>query len=181
MKIAITTVSKEGFGDSAAFESRFVRFKKALEQAKAEGVQLLCLPGGYFCVNSETKLGEAESLIVQEAKRAGVAVALGIDYSQEKEFRTKKKVSPDTEHLVRTQALPSFVVTWTPEQDKQSWRQRSVNSTDQWCVSEEDCKRPQTLRVSGKEIEILSCGELFNERIRNSIVARRPIAVADLS
>jgi hypothetical protein len=180
MKIAITTVSKDGFGDSTAFESRFERFKEALEQVRGEGVQLLCLPGGYFCVKSEAELKEAKSRIVQEAKRAGIAVAVGIDCSQEKNSNKKQTTSPDTEHLVRTQTLPSFVATWSPKHEH-IWRQRSVNSKDQWCVPEKVCKRPQTLHVSGKKIEILACGELFNERIRNSIVAGHPSAVVDLS
>ena len=172
MKIATTTVSREGFGDSAAFESRFAAYLEALEKAKANGHQLLCLPGGYFCVGSEAEVEAAKSRIVQEAKRTGIAVAVGIDYPP---------TNPDTDYLVQTRALTSFAVTWSPEQDEPSWRQRSTNSKNQKFPSGEICAQPQTLLVAGKEIEILSCGELFNERIRNSVIARHPDAVVDLS
>jgi hypothetical protein len=174
MKIATSTVSCEGFGDSAAFESRFAAFKEALEKAKGEGVQLLCLPGGYFCAKPGAEFKKAKNRIVQEAKRTGIAVAVGIDYPQGKRKKFKKNKTPRS-------MRPSFAVTWNPQQRERSWRQRSMNSEDQWCVSEEDCRRPQTLTVSGRRIEILACGELFNERIRKSIIERHPRAVVDLS
>jgi hypothetical protein len=129
------------------------------------------LPGGYFWVKSGAKFSEAESQIVREAKRTGIAVAIGIDYSQKKQSK-KKTRSPNIEYLVQTQALPSFAVTWSPDQGAQIWRQRSVSTKDQRFVSEKEYARPQTLHVSGSDIEILSCGELFNERIRNSVIGR---------
>jgi hypothetical protein len=172
MKMATTTVSRKGFGDSVAFESRFAVYEEALQKGKAAGVQLPCLPGGYFCVESEAGVEKAKSRIVQAARTNGIAVAVGIDCPQ---------TNPNTDYLVQTRALTSFAVTWSPEQDDQVWRQRSVNSKDQFYVSDEDCGRRQTLRVAGKEIEVLSCGELFNKRIRNSIIARHPSAVIDLS
>lgn len=169
MKIAITTVSNKG-----TFESRFAAFKKALEQAKGQGVDLLCLPGGYFCVKSDAELKRAENRIVQQAKRTGIAIAVGIDRSPSRKPAKKKTRSNTNYH--------SFASAWRPRQRYiKSWPQRSVNSEDQWDVSEEDCKRPQTLPVSGKEIEILACGELFNECIRNCVADRHPDAVVDLS
>ena len=181
MKIGTTTVSCEGYGDSAAFESRFAAFQEALEKAKGEGCELLCLPGGYFCVDSDAAFKEAKSRIVREAKRTGIAVAVGIDYSQAKQSKKKKTTGPNTEYLVRKQALPSFSLTWSPQEDERSWRQRSVTSRDQWLVSDEACAQLQTVRVSGENTEILTCGELFNERIRNSVISRHPSALIDLS
>jgi hypothetical protein len=181
MKIATSTVSYEGYGDSAAFESQFAAFKEALEKAKREGVQLLCLPGGYFWVKSDAEFKNAQNRVVQEARRTGIAIAVGIDYSQTEKSKKEKTRSPSSESLVRTKALPSFAVAWSPRQHKKSWRQRSVNSKDQRLVSEQDCKKPQVLRVSGRPIEILTCGELFNECIRDSIIARHPSAVVGLS
>jgi hypothetical protein len=180
MKIGTTTVSCEGYGDSAAFESRFVAFQETLEKAKGEGCDLLCLPGGYFCVDSDLAFEEATTRIVREAKRRGIALAVGIDYSQAKQSN-KKKTTGTTEDLVRKQALPSFSLTWSPQQHERRWRQRSVTSRDQWLVSDEACAQSQTLRVSGENTEILTCGELFNERIRNSVVSRHPSALIDLS
>jgi hypothetical protein len=180
MRIATTTVSYEGYGDSAAFESLFAAFKEALENAKGERVQVLCLPGGYFWVKSKAEFKRAQSRIVEEARRARIAVAVGMDYSQRKKSK-KKTRSPDTEYLVHTQTLPSFALAWSPRQYRQIWRQRSVNSQDQRLVHEENCRRPQTLRVSGRKIEILTCGELFNKCIRESIIERHPRAVVDLS
>jgi len=181
MKIVTTTVSKDGYRDPTAFEFRFAAFKEALELAKGEGIQLLCLPGGYFCVASDAEREKAESQIVEAAKAAGIAVAVGIDCSQQKLPNKGKATTPDTSFLVQTKALPSFAMTWSPQQEKQIWRQRSTTGRDQRLVSDEDCVRPQTLRVSGENIEILACGELFNERIRNSIIAGHPDAVVDLS
>jgi hypothetical protein len=169
MKIVTTTVSKEGF----ALKSRFAAFKEALEKAKNEGVQLLCLPGGYFCVKSETEFKHAESRIVQEAKSAGIAVAVGIDRFQGAKSKKKKGTPiPYTE--------PSFVVTWSPQQRKQRWRQRSSTRKDQRFISDKDCARSQTLSVSGRKVEILACGEIFNKRIRNNIIDRHPFALIDL-
>ena len=171
MRIAITTVSKEGI----TLDSRFAAFKEALKTAKSEEVQLLCLPGGYFCAKSEAQVKKTESRVVQEAKRAGVAVAVGIDRSQ-RETPKKQKASRSSSQY------QSFAVAWSPRQHKpERWPQRSSNTTNQWSVSDEDCKRPQTLPVAGEGIEVLACGELFNERIRNSVIARHPYAVVDLS
>jgi hypothetical protein len=174
MKIATTSVSKDG----SAFESRFEAFKEALEWAKGKGVQLLCLPGGYFQAKSKAEMEKIERGIVQEAKCARIAVAVGIDSSQGRKSKKKNK-----NKAPRPYTEPSFAVTWSPQQRKQRWRQRSSTSKDQRFPSDEVCARPQTLAVAGKEIEVLACGELFNKRIRDSIIGRqrRPEALVDLS
>ncbi|MGD0545525.1 MAG: hypothetical protein ABSB65_14040 [Candidatus Acidiferrales bacterium] len=169
MKIATTTVSKEGSSDA-----RFAAFKEALERAKREEARLLCLPGGYFCVRSDSERKKVESRIVQAAKQAGVAVALGIDRSKGRRTNKKKTSKSNTDYQ-------SFAIAWSRLQKPETWPQRSSNTTDQWDVPEKDCNRPQTLSVAGKRIEVLACGELFNERIRNSIIDRHPDAVVDLS
>jgi hypothetical protein len=176
MKIATTTVSKEGFGDPTAFESRFAAFKEALEKAKEQGVHLLCLPGGYFCVKSDGERKNAESRIVQAAKQARVAVAIGIDRSQGRKSKKRKFSKSNIQYQ-------SFAVAWSPRQRKlKSWPQRSSDTTDQRDVPEKDCKRSQTLSVAGKRFEVLACGELFNERIKESVIEeRKPYALVDLS
>jgi hypothetical protein len=175
MRIATNTVSKEGFGDPTAFESRFAAFKEALEKAKEQGVQLLCLPGGYFCVKSDAEHKRAESRIVQAAKPTGVAVAIGIDRSQGRKSKKKKSSKSNIQYQ-------SFALAWSPRQQKpETWPQRSSDTTDQWDVPDKDCKRSQTFPVAGKRIEVLACGELFNQRIKKSVVKRKPSALVDLS
>lgn len=182
MKIATSTVSRNGFGNPAYFEANLQALRKLLAEAKGKGVQLVCLPGGYFSVNSEAQLNEAANRIVAEARKEKIAVAVGIDCVDGQNANKKNKGGTDIDSLVRKEKLPSFAVAWTPQQGKiEKWRQRSTTSKNQSFAPAKSCARPQALRVAGKRIEILMCGDLFNKLIRKAVRDRQPTALVDLS
>jgi hypothetical protein len=174
VRVATSTVSRHGYQKPTHFDESLRTLTDLLSVAKIGGVQLACLPAGYFCIKSESGLNEAKNRIVSEARTAQIAIAVGIDCVE--------RQSTDIDTLVRTQSLPSFGLAWCPEEDKiNEWRQRSTTSSNQWDVPESVCERSQTFRVADKEVEILMCGELFNERIRKAVTRRRPFAIVDLS
>jgi hypothetical protein len=184
MRIATSTVSFDGYRNpaTASFEATLETLRETLDEAKHKGVQLLCLPGGYFTVKSEAQLKKAAKRIVAEARKAHIAVAVGVDCADKQSTKRKSKRQPNRDNLIRKGKLPLFAVAWSPEQSKQeTWRQRSVTSKDQWLAPAKSCSEPRTLRVAGKKIEILMCGELFNERIRDGVIRRKPTALVDLS
>lgn len=182
MKIATSTVSREGYGDFSKFRLRWEAFKTALRDSKSKGVELLCLPGGYFGVISPAQFETVENDITREAEKERISVAVGIDCTEGHSSGRKTKARPDWDRLVKLEKLPSFAALWAPKQQV-SWRQRSVTRRDQWLAPEKACRRSQTLLISDKRIEIITCGDIFNKRIQDAILTRSPKlnAVVDLS
>ena len=175
MKLATTTVSLEGYGTAAGNEPRLAALRTAIREVSNEGVDLLCLPGGYLSAKSMTHLNELSEELAQEAKRSNLALAVGIDVD-------KKNLMQDWTTQIRKGTLPWFAVCWNSVGGNFLWRQRSVRSIDQWEAPEQACSQERTLYVGKARIEILMCGEIFSQRIRESIVSRKPAvnAVVDL-
>jgi len=153
------------------------------------GVELVTLPGGFFVARSSAERDALAKRISSEAARRGIAVAVGIDVKQEQQSvkgQGKKLTATDKkrhEKVIREQTLPSFVVCWSRQSRSHCWRQRSTSSKDQVCVPAQACVRKQSILVNNRSVEVLACGEIFNERIRKAIIDRRPRvkAVVDLA
>jgi hypothetical protein len=199
MKIAISTVTLDGYNDarntpldpeviSDVLNHRLAVYEQALKSAEAAAVDLLCLPGGYFFilpeVSSEIKepcadknLKALEIQIVQLAKKYQVGIAVGIDLSP-------KNLLRDHTACVRAGMLSWCSFSWSPSENIfHCWNQRSTTNADQRDCPDELCLRVQNVNINEQKIEILTCGELFNQRIRAAIVCRsnKPIAIIDLA
>lgn len=171
MLLAIATVTRHAKGDE-----RDRVFLQALREANRKGVELLVFPGGYFRTSSVRGVCDKASVIASQAKRYKIAVAVGVDADPKKSSTkgTGKKVGKSSEERIKRQTLSSFVVSWSSESGKRYWRQRSTTSKDQKLAPDKACARTQEIKVSDRRAEILSCGEIFNERIKDAIVNRTP-------
>src|ERR1019366_9099072 len=165
--LAISTVSRHTKEDQ-----RDRVFPQALKEASRKGVELLALPGGYFRISSASKMQGKASVIASLAKKNKVAVAVGVDVSPKKTSGKGKSIKGgmSVAERIRRQALRSFVICWSSESGTKYWRQRSITGKDQAYAPDEACERIQEIRVTDRRVEILSCGEIFNQRIKDAIV-----------
>jgi len=150
MKIATCTVSLDGFGDPSGAGERIRLFSEVLNEARRLHVDLLCLPGGYLRAKTFSEKDKFSHVIHNEAKKYKIAIAMGIDVPK------------------------SFAICWSPNEDiLYSWQQRSSTRIDQWNCPAVVCAETRTLPVLNGRVEVLICGEIFNERIRNNILSRK--------
>lgn len=164
MRLATSTVSWEGYREPTSNNERLKVLPHLLGRLSSIGVELLCLPAGYCCVQSRKSLNELSNRIAGIAAREDIALAVGIDLVKQQRKQRRKQDQAE-----------AFSVAWSPDEGRtEPWDQRSVDSEDQWDVSDLLCNRAQTLRVGVARIEILTCGEIFNSRIRGAVLARRP-------
>ena len=176
MKIATCTVSLEGYEDPGWNNTRLAVLSDVFVASRALQVDLLCLPAGYLTVDSTLEIERISKTIREEAKKHRIAVAVGIDAKNSGLFQKGKEPNAHS-------SLPYFAVCWTPNQDVlHIWQQRSASSTDQWNCSDPLCAQVRALPVLNRSVEVLLCGEIFNERIRNNVLSREEelSAVVDL-
>lgn len=179
MKIATCTVSLEGFGDPSWADKHLSLLTEVLNESRDLQVDMLCLPGGYLMANSISERDKFSHIIRNEAKKYKIAIAIGIDT----DTKIKKDPSQDWSYRIKQYTLPWFAICCSPNNNVlHTWRQRSVTSNDQWNSSDVVCAEVRALPVLKRYVEVLMCGEIFNERIRNNIIARKrnPAAVVDL-
>ena len=198
MRIATTTVALGGYDECRrkpaqadvihrANQWRLATLEEGLAKARERGVDLMCLPGGYFLCPAglpeeayasypfcalDTLVGEVIGL----AERHNVALAVGLD-------RNDKKEGGEHFREVASATLGWFALCWSPgEEGHRLWRQRSVTSGDQWWCPDALCREVRSVRVGDGSVEVLMCGELFNRQIREAIATRehKPVAVVDL-
>ena len=177
MRVATCSVSMEGYGSSSGNPTRMKLMEETLKGAKGLSCDIVCFPGGYFSVQSDSKRDELAAQAVDLAKSMEIGLAVGIDCKP-------KDMSIDKSRNIRQATLPWYAVCWSPYEDTlHCWGQRSITSRDQWLAPETRCRDRQTLPFGNKGVEILMCGEIYNERIRDSIVRRRYdlFVVADLA
>jgi len=177
MKIATCTVSLDDFGKPNWTNERIRLLSDVLSKSRGLQVDLLCLPGGYLMTKSILEKDKFSHAMHDEAKKYKIAIAIGIDTET-------KDPTQDWAYRTKENTLPWFAICWSPNEDiLHYWRQRSVTSRDQWHSSDDVCAEVRTLPVLNGRVEVLMCGEIFNERIRNGILSRKDslTAVVDLA
>ena len=158
---------------------RWRAFLSVLEEAKSREGDFITLPGGFFRVHSLGTKKTAANRIFSEAQKHGIAVAVGVDVvrkRQPEKGRGGKLTAKDGklhEMTVRRQKISSFVVCWSRASRRKCWRQRSTTCKDQIWVPTRICLRSQEVSVNNLVVEVLSCGEIFNKRIRGAIINRK--------
>lgn len=188
MKIATCTVSLEGLNKPSGNNRRLSLLAEVLEYVKRRRISLVCLPSGYLTASSNANRDSLIEKVVEVAKSHGVAIAVGIDVDQRR--RSKRSIKKQSRkgsqyslEKVRRGSLPWFAACWSPKENiVHCWRERSSNSNDQREISDAVCAEARTLPLGKYGVEVLMCGEVFNERIRNSVLSRRKglIAAVDL-
>ncbi len=156
--------------DDAENVARLKAFSDALAQLYERQVRLFVLPAGYLYASSWPVLEAQAERLQREASPSGIAYAVGID------------LWPDArpQRFAVGNGLTAFTAAWSSTTGPVLWQQRSTSATNQWTATALECEEPRTLDVDGEPIELLTCGEIFNERIRTSVIARGVPTVVDL-
>jgi hypothetical protein len=174
MKLIHTVVSADGFRDSTRNPQRLRVLDELLKKATEHDAQLLVVPAGFFAARDQEECDQIVQKASRLAAQASVALIGGVDIG-----RVDKK-SSDT--LVARHELPyfGFAVSKSGESSK-LWRQVSIRGKHAKLVPDGAIPGEERLiDIAGNSVATLICGELFNERVRESISRRQPDMVIDL-
>jgi hypothetical protein len=162
MKIVMTTVGRKGPGGEGENGDRLRSAEAAIVKAANIRAAAIAFPGGFFSTNDEGTRKTLSEKLIGIARKSNIAVIFGID-------QQTKIVSEDWIILKKGLMLPYYGYGWSPNEDiVHCWAQRSSDSNNQWWASDERCNDVRVIRVGNDAVGILMCGEIFNERIRNS-------------
>jgi hypothetical protein len=170
MKLANCTVSYDGYNEIGGTEERLNLLEYSVKKAREMNVDIICFPGGYLFGSSEKHLKELAKKISRLADENKIAIVTGVN------LKEKDEIKDDIE---KTQSS-SFAVCKVPNSEKYNiWYQRSVTSTDR--IPALVCHENRNIKVSGKSVEVLICGEIFNSHIRDSFIKRKLNVVVDIA
>jgi hypothetical protein len=168
MKLATCTVSYDGYGETGGSKYRLSLLEDSVKKAKIKKVKLICFPGGYLFGSSKQHLEKLAEEVGRLANQNKISIVTGVNL---------KKAKDKTDDIVTTQSS-SFAVCATSK-NYDIWYQRSVTSSDK--VPYKICSEIRNIKASGKSVEILICGEIFNSRIRDYFIKRKVNAVVDIA
>lgn len=180
--IATCTVSFEGFGECNGVHSRLNLLRRSAARAAKGGVQLVCFPGGYLFCRTDLEVLKLRKQLEHVSKDLGVTIAVGVDRAKKSIMNAEDKeiLEKKLTKLIRTYQLPWFAVCAYPDGTSDLWRQRSINSKNQYDAPTACCSEFRGVRGMSPQTEILMCGEIFNARIRAEIISRGIQLVIDL-
>ncbi|MBT9142087.1 MAG: hypothetical protein DDT32_02092 [Syntrophomonadaceae bacterium] len=170
MKIVTTTVGRQGPEDERQNQERLTVAKRALEKATNLDADLIVLPAGFFTAGSARAREAIAQSLLSTAKQLGIAVIFGVDQEE-------KILSRDYNQAIQRGELPFYGYAWSPSENViHCWRQRSMNSRDQWSAPERVCTEMRLLGIGDEIVAVLMCGEIFNEHIRQALSNYQPRA-----
>ncbi len=173
MKVAITTVGCKGPEDESKNEGRLKAGKLAMAKAKSLGADILVLPGGFTVGNDSESRRRIADALIDEARSLELAVVSGVDDNGW--FQAYGYAWSPVDKITRT---------WEQRSSTRRWNKRNelpITLTDnQWEAKLKSYDDFRLLTTAGGVVGVLLCGELFNERIRNALIERRPKIVVDL-
>ncbi len=173
MKLSTCTVSYQGYHEVKGNRSRLKLLETALKKLKRQNVNLATFPGGFLYAKNIEHANKLSERIRRLSKKYNIHVAMGID--------TGQKTTQDLDIQTKKEILPLFATILSPDNKKVClWRQRSTNNKNQSYVSIDQASEERTIFVNKKTIEILMCGEIFNSKIRSSIIERGINTIIDL-
>ncbi|MBA4312455.1 MAG: hypothetical protein C0417_07475 [Chlorobiaceae bacterium] len=169
-KVAVCTVTIDGYHDLRWTTQRMTLLSNAADELSRYSVHLFCLPGGYFFASNSAEYVAIQRQITNLATNVGIDLLVGLD--------TDIKNPHPNDELVSLYKLPSFSIFASTDGRSDKWRQRSTTSTNQYLVLDALCKEERLLFASPR-IEVLLCGEIFNERIQAALAFRNTKIVID--
>ncbi len=187
MRIAVGTVSCEGYGQTRpeAISNRLKVYGRVVEEASRLRADLVCFPGGYLRALDKKRRKKLAEHLVKKAKKHNIAIAVGIDVGTE---NCKKPKQQKLKKINSSNDFSAFAICWSPNEGNKCyyWKQRSSTSTDYKNEPkriEQTYQEQRSLHIGSKNIEMLLCGELFNQIIRNNVISRSSdiTAVVDLA
>ncbi len=173
MKVAITTVGCKGPEDESKNEGRLKAGKLAIAKAKSLGADILVLPGGFVVGNDSRSRQRISDALIDEARSLELAVVFGVDDH-----------SWPQAYGYAWSPVDKMAYSWEQRSSTRHWNKRSeqpITLTDnQWEAKLKSYDDVRLLTTEGGVVGVLLCGELFNERIRDALIKRRPKIVVDL-
>ncbi len=134
---------------------------KGLISARPNDSELVVLPAGFLEARSEAQVREVAAPVIDAARAANVAVILGVDAAGR---GSAKKGS-----------LPYFLVGWSPGLRRAAvWRQRSETSADARDAPPAALAEARALRVAGRSVAPIACGEVFSPAVRERVAEMKP-------
>lgn len=173
MKIAITTVGSKEPEDESKNEGRLKAGKLAMAKAKSLGADVLVLPAGFVVANDFESRQRITDALIDEARSLELAVVFGVDDH-----------SWPQAYGYAWSPVDNMAYSWEQRSSTRHWNKRSeqpITLTDnQWEAKRQSYDDARILTTKGGLVGVLLCGELFNERIRNALIKRKPKIVVDL-
>lgn len=177
MRIVTMTVGIDGYRrlEGRASVNRRSYADEAITWVDRTGGGLIVFPSGYLRARDAAEAAVIARDIAVAHRTADVAVVMGIDACPPSKA---SKASRDAE--VASASLPFFVAAWTAGSIRVVVRrQRSTTGKNYKLMP----GRPKTLAAhgvtfGGQSVEILSCGEGFNQYLRDEIAKRDPAPTA---
>lgn len=170
VRIATCTVTNRPSCGAADNAARLSLFRDSLDRLASSGTDLFVLPAGFLYAPDWATVSTLSDEVVRRAEEVGLAVAVGIDLNR-----------ADLPSSVRLGAgLSAFTIGWSPASGRQIWVQRSSSSTNRHLAGDAECDERRVLEVAGTPVGVLLCGEIFNSRIRTSVLRQGLKIVVDL-
>ena len=167
MRFVQAVVSAAGFREPSWNPRRMKLLEALLRVVTQEDANLLVLPGGFLTAKSEGAVVYQVAAVAKLAEDAGLAIIGGVDvYATE----ISKRVAESGQRiadLISSRRLPYFgfaVGRVALGNDcVHPWRQTSTSGKNSEQVSEADVPGAGRLvRIAGRQVGVLICGELFN-------------------
>lgn len=166
MKISTSIVSNYGYNESVNNEKRLFLLSNALESLQTNSIDLAVFPGGFLSSPDENTFTNLVNRVQFLSEKYNIYVVLGID--------TKLKV------LNEFQTNSIFAIVTNPfKKEPIIWEKRSSTSRD--IISQSLTEETRNIFISSKFVEILVCGEIFNSKIRESLIDRKVDLVVDIA
>lgn len=158
MKIITTTVGSEYPEETNMNQNRYKAAEKAIKAAVDMAADVIVFPAGFIRADSTVVIDYSAYKLISFAEIKNIAVVFGIDLNMHMAY-----------------GLPSFAYGWSPyDKVTRRWQQRSTDSEDQKSISDALCQEKRLLNVNGELLGVLISGEIFNDRIRESLTASEP-------
>lgn len=178
MQVLQVLVDREGFRRVRSNALKLSTLEELFREAAtpASRADLVVLPAGYLTAASESEVPARIADVARCAKNNGVAVVFGVDLPKGKRngddrARTRR---------VTTGRIPY----WGVALDNTGatlgvWRQQSIRSKDAG-IAPELAANKRLVKIAGKTVAILVCGEIFNATYRDSMRAETFDVVIDV-
>jgi hypothetical protein len=145
-------------------------FRDVLDRLGDSRTAFFALPAGFLYAPDWATLTTLADEVVCRAEEARLAVAVGIDLNP--------AALPDSMRLGA--GLSAFTIGWSLTSGRHLWVQRSSSSANHHRAGDAECSQHRVLEVAGGSIGVLLCGEIFNPRIRTSVLRQGTKVVVDL-
>jgi hypothetical protein len=162
MKVMLVAASTVGFRVVQHNKHRFRALEQLIDRAVAEQCSLIVLPAGYW---ARSKAYEVDEVVLKVRKLlvdTGISLIGGVDLVSMNEVE-------DHPEWLANRTLPSFGFAIDESGEiRGPWRQATRHAHDYWAARLLDVQS-RTIKVAGKRVLTLICGEMANRHFRRSL------------